>query len=223
MARGYPPRPGRGKQPGKGRLTVLLVVCLAVFALFVGRLAWMQFAQADYYAEKVAQANQTTYRVPIPAARGDIVDANGGILAADTTTYDLALCLPAPPGTDLAQTLDTLRMYNLIAPDGEDVETQLAAFFSVASAGELPLAEDLDATAASAARYGWLPAGCGNTLRVRCCPIPLAPPGRSRPSNGRPAITPCGKPVLQWMRQSAKAGWNLPMMHCCAGGTARCG
>lgn len=110
MARGYPPRPGRGKQPGKGRLTVLLVVCLAVFALFVGRLAWMQFAQADYYAEKVAQASQTTYRVPIPAARGDIVDANGGILAADTTTYDLALCLPAPPGTDLAQTLDTLRM-----------------------------------------------------------------------------------------------------------------
>lgn len=157
MARGYPPRPGRGKQPGKGRLTVLLVVCLAVFALFVGRLAWMQFAQADYYAEKVAQASQTTYRVPIPAARGDIVDANGGILAADTTTYDLALCLPAPPSTDLAQTLDTLRMYNLIAPDGEDVETQLAAFFSVASAGELPLAEDLDATAAAALYETGLP------------------------------------------------------------------
>ena len=32
------------------RVAVLAVVCGAVFAAFFARLAWMQFARADYYA-----------------------------------------------------------------------------------------------------------------------------------------------------------------------------
>ena len=131
---------GPGKQPGKGRLAALAVVCAAVFALFAARLGWMQFAMAAHYAEKVAEAGQMRYQVTLPAARGDIVDTNGAVLAQDTTVWDVSLCLPAPPGTDLEETIKTLETLGLTAEGGEDVETQLAAFFAAASAGELPLA-----------------------------------------------------------------------------------
>ena len=67
----------RRNSPSKKRLTVLLVICGAVFVLFAVRLAWMQFAMADHYAQKVAEASQTSYRVELPAARGDIRDRNG--------------------------------------------------------------------------------------------------------------------------------------------------
>ena len=41
------------------RVAVLAVVCGAVFAAFFARLAWMQFARADYYADKAAEAALT--------------------------------------------------------------------------------------------------------------------------------------------------------------------
>ena len=132
---------GPGKQPGKGRLAALAVVCAAVFALFAARLGWMQFAMAAHYAEKVAEAGQVRYQVQrCPQRGGDIVDTNGAVLAQDTTVWDVSLCLPAPPGTDLEETIKTLETLGLTAEGGEDVETQLAAFFAAASAGELPLA-----------------------------------------------------------------------------------
>ena len=144
------------RPPSRMRLAVLLAVCAAVFVLFAVRLAWMQFAMADHYAEKVAQASQTSYRVALPAARGDILDRDGEVLARDTTVYDLNLCLPAPEGTSLAKTLDVLQQMQLI-DSGEDVETQLAAFFSAASAGELTLARDLDDETACALYAAGLP------------------------------------------------------------------
>lgn len=147
----------RRNSPSKKRLTVLLVICGAVFVLFAVRLAWMQFAMADHYAQKVAEANQTSYRVELPAARGDILDRNGTVLAQDQTVYDLNLCLPAPEGTDLTRTIQTLQEYECFDPSGEDVETQLAAFFSVASAGELTVATGLDGARAAALYATGLP------------------------------------------------------------------
>lgn len=147
----------RRTTPSKKRLTVLLVLCGAVFVLFAVRLAWMQFVMADHYAQKVAEASQTSYSVALPAARGDIVDRNGKILARDDTVYDLNLCLPAPEGTTLQQTWQILQDYQLTDASGEDVETQLAAFFSAASAGELTLAEGLTGAQAAALYATGLP------------------------------------------------------------------
>lgn len=148
---------GHRSTPSKKRLTALLVVCGAVFILFAVRLVWMQFVMADHYAEKVAEASQTSYNVDLPAARGDIVDRNGTVLAQDHTVYDLNLCLPAPEGTDLQQTIRVLQEYQLTDLSGEDVETQLAAFFSAASAGELTLAKGLDSAQAAALYATGLP------------------------------------------------------------------
>ena len=161
-------RQKKPRGPGKGRLTALAVVCGAVFALFALRLGWMQFLQADHYARLAAELSQTRYQVTLPAARGDIVDAGGRVLARDATAYDLTLCLPAPPGTDLTETLRTLETLNLkTCLDGEDVETHLAAFFSAASAGELPLAGGLSQAQAAELYAAGLPQSGAVRLTAR--------------------------------------------------------
>lgn len=135
MSRRKVDRPG-----GRGRVAVLLVLCCTVFVLFFARLAWMQFAMADHYAEKAAEASSASYTVEQHAARGMITDRNGTVLARDTTVYDVYLRVPAPPGTDLTETVQ--RMQALTG--GKDVETQLAAFCSAVSAGELLVLEAVD-------------------------------------------------------------------------------
>ena len=119
------------------RVAVLMVLCGAVFAAFFARLAWMQFVRADYYADKAAEASSASYTVTQHAARGAIVDSAGVILARDTTVYDVYLRIPAPPGTDLRETVKAIESLT----GSKDVETQLAAFFAAASAGELPVAQ----------------------------------------------------------------------------------
>ena len=123
------------------RVAVLAVVCGAVFAAFFARLAWMQFARADCYADKAAEASSASYTITQHAARGVITDANGVVLARDTTVYDLYLRIPAPPGTDLRETVKNIETLT----GSKDVETQLAAFCSAASAGELAVARGADA------------------------------------------------------------------------------
>ena len=123
------------------RVAVLAVVCGAVFAAFFARLAWMQFARADYYADKAAEASSASYTITQHAARGVITDANGVVLARDTTVYDLYLRIPAPPGTDLRETVKNIETLT----GSKDVETQLAAFCSAASAGELAVARGANA------------------------------------------------------------------------------
>ena len=121
----------------RARVAVLMVLCGAVFAAFFARLAWMQFVRADYYADKAAEASSASYTVTQHAARGAIVDSAGVVLARDTTVYDVYLRIPAPPGTDLRETVKAIESLT----GSKDVETQLAAFFAAASAGELPVAQ----------------------------------------------------------------------------------
>lgn len=121
------------------RVAVLMVLCGAVFAAFFARLAWMQFVRADYYADKAAEASSASYTVTQHAARGAIVDSAGVVLARDTTVYDVYLRIPAPPGTDLRETVKAIESLT----GSKDVETQLAAFFAAASAGELPVAQSV--------------------------------------------------------------------------------
>lgn len=128
-----------GRSTGRGRIAVLLILCCVVFVLFFARLAWMQFAMADHYAEKLAEASSASYTVEQHAARGAITDRNGVVLARDTTVYDLYLRIPAPPGSNLQETVQTVQAIT----GGKDVETQLAAFCSAVSAGELLVMESL--------------------------------------------------------------------------------
>ena len=133
--RGDPMANRKNSHRRRVRVAVLVVLCGAVFAAFFARLAWMQFVRADYYADKAAEASSASYTVTQHAARGAIVDSAGVVLARDTTVYDVYLRIPAPPGTDLRETVKAIESLT----GSKDVETQLAAFFAAASAGELPV------------------------------------------------------------------------------------
>lgn len=135
--RGDPMANRKNSHRRRVRVAVLMVLCGTVFAAFFARLAWMQFVRADYYADKAAEASSASYTVTQHAARGAIVDSAGVVLARDTTVYDVYLRIPAPPGTDLRETVKAIESLT----GSKDVETQLAAFFAVASAGELPVAQ----------------------------------------------------------------------------------
>lgn len=124
---------------GRRRVLVLGVLCVAVFALFLARLIQLQFFRAEEYAEKAAAASTTVYSAPVAAARGEILDRNGTVLAQNETVWDAQLVVPAPTGTNLQQTVTALQA----VLGGKDVETQLAAFCSAVSAGELTVAKDL--------------------------------------------------------------------------------
>ncbi|MGN0984662.1 MAG: penicillin-binding transpeptidase domain-containing protein, partial [Gemmiger sp.] len=90
------------------------------------------------------------------AARGKLTDRNGTVLAQNRTVYDLYVVTPAPPGTDLEQTCNRVQAIT----GGEDVETQLAAFCSAVSAGELLVARDVSlAQRAALADAGLLQSG----------------------------------------------------------------
>ena len=132
----------RNKSHRRARVAVLMVLCSAVFAAFFARLAWMQFVMADHYADKAAEASSASYTVTQHAARGPILDAGGTVLARDATVYDIYLRIPAPPGTDLRKTVQTIEELT----GSKDVETQLAAFCSAASAGELAVARNADSS-----------------------------------------------------------------------------
>lgn len=131
------------RRQGRGRVVVLLALCGAVFLAFFVRLVWMQFLMADYYAEKATEASSASYSVTLHAARGAITDRNGTVLARDTTVYDLYIRVPAPPDTDLQETVNTIQALT----GGKDVEAQLAAFCSAVSAGELLVQEAVDGAA----------------------------------------------------------------------------
>ncbi len=127
------------RRGGRGRVIALLVLCALVFGIFLVRLFWMQFPMADYYAAKADAASTTRYTYTVPAARGDILDRSGTVLAQDSPVWDVYLRYPAPAGGELAQVAEqALELLQMTG--GEDVETQLAAFCSDVSAGEFLLA-----------------------------------------------------------------------------------
>lgn len=147
-----------GGKHGRWRVWVLLALCALAFGVFAARLADLQFNRAAEFAQKAQAAATVRYTLPLPAARGSILDRDGEVLARDTTVYDLYLTWPAPPGTAIARTLETLAGLDLPGiTGGKDVETQLAAFSASVSAGAMPLARGLSADAAAALYAAGLP------------------------------------------------------------------
>ena len=76
------------RSPAHRRLRLLQVLILAVGLTVAARLVWIQTAQSSDLALK-AQAIQTDL-VDLPAARGDIVDRNGNLLAGNRTTLQVS-------------------------------------------------------------------------------------------------------------------------------------
>jgi len=69
------------------RLAVTVIAVFALLAVFVGRLVDIQVVQAD--ALNAAAAAKQTYTNPIFGSRGEIVDTNGVVLAANVDRFDI--------------------------------------------------------------------------------------------------------------------------------------
>ncbi len=76
------------RSPAHRRLRLLQVLILAVGLTVAARLVWIQTTQSSDLALK-AQAIQTDV-VELPAARGNIVDRNGTLLAGNRTTFQVS-------------------------------------------------------------------------------------------------------------------------------------
>ena len=85
------------------RLALLIAAALAVFALYILRLIFLQLVHGEEFA---AQATNTTeYRFNVTAARGDIVDSAGRRIATSTTSYNVELSKLLIGDNDLNETI----------------------------------------------------------------------------------------------------------------------
>lgn len=80
-------RPEAGLDTSRRRLRLLRILLIAIAVTIGARLVWLQTAQGAQYQQR-AQAVQDDV-VEVPAARGDIVDRNGVILAGNRTAFEV--------------------------------------------------------------------------------------------------------------------------------------
>ncbi|MCI6222793.1 MAG: penicillin-binding protein 2 [Selenomonadales bacterium] len=101
------------------RLIKLLLVCVAAFAVLVGRMAWLQLYKGMYYG---AQADGNRMRsVLLLAPRGRIYDCNGVVLADNTPAFVLNI-LPSRQVTEAEIRLLT----QILSMKEEDVRARVA-------------------------------------------------------------------------------------------------
>ncbi len=68
---------------------ICLIIVLVFFTMFTIRLVDWQLIQGDYYREEVS--TRANYVLTSDATRGEIVDVNGEVIAANTTNYTVVL------------------------------------------------------------------------------------------------------------------------------------
>lgn len=85
-------RPGLRTGSPAGRQRTVLVTVLVVLAVLAGRLVQVQGFQGEALAAEAFEGRLLT--VAIPGDRGDIVDANGVVLATSVERYDIVLNQP---------------------------------------------------------------------------------------------------------------------------------
>lgn len=71
------------------KLRIFFVIFLIIAGVIIGRLAFLQIKNYDYYQEKVL--NQLTREANVNPERGTITDRNGNVLATNKTVYNVIL------------------------------------------------------------------------------------------------------------------------------------
>ena len=80
---------GRARRLFRRRILFAAAVSLLVVFTLLGRAAWLQIAQHEYYQAK-AEKNRTRV-VVLPPERGRIFDANGEVVADNVATYQVQI------------------------------------------------------------------------------------------------------------------------------------
>lgn len=89
-----------------GRLHVMLLICLALFAVLIGRMVYLQLWRGDYYA-KQSDGNRLR-QSKISAPRGIIYDSEGKVLVNNLPGYAVVLQKQSKYKEETLQRLSTL-------------------------------------------------------------------------------------------------------------------
>ncbi|MBQ7346501.1 MAG: PASTA domain-containing protein [Clostridia bacterium] len=105
----------------KHRASALFVIAVCLFGILLVRILLLQTVNYDHYQQKVIE--QMTTQSQVAAARGNIYDANGVLLATNVTTYRVFLSPSsiATAQSESAQTGDNVRFDTLIAERLSDI------------------------------------------------------------------------------------------------------
>ena len=83
----------------KTKLFVLFLLLVLVLLVLIGRLMYIEYTSGDAYTKKVLSLQSYDSKT-IPFQRGDIVDANGTVLATSVAVYNVILDCSVMTGKD---------------------------------------------------------------------------------------------------------------------------
>lgn len=109
------------KKKKLSRYTVILLLMTAIFTIISIKLIYIQFIKHEDYKE---QANNTSTKfVSEKAARGEILDQNGNVLATNTQTYALSYTKTDEADKLFYSTMDTI--ISILKENSEAIEDNL--------------------------------------------------------------------------------------------------
>lgn len=109
------------KKKKLSRYTVILLLMTAIFTIISIKLIYIQFVKHEDYKE---QANNTSTKfVSEKAARGEILDQNGNVLATNTQTYALSYTKTEEADKVFYSTMDTI--ISILKENSEAIEDNL--------------------------------------------------------------------------------------------------
>ena len=73
----------------RSKTVVVMLLCMTVFAVLMGRLVYLMVFKSEYYTMKAKELHERERS--IKAARGRIIDANGKILADNKTVCTISV------------------------------------------------------------------------------------------------------------------------------------
>ena len=79
----------KNKTYNRKKVMIVFFFAVAILVMLVGRLAYLMIFEADYYQEKAEELHERERS--IKAARGEIVDANGVVLATNKTVCTISV------------------------------------------------------------------------------------------------------------------------------------
>ncbi|MCF0147517.1 MAG: penicillin-binding protein [Clostridium sp.] len=103
------------------RYTVLNIIMIALFTIFIAKLVYLQIYKHEDYKERADISS--TRLISENAPRGKIYDNEGNILASNIQTYTLTYTKPNDDNEDFYGTMN--KVFNILSQNGESFEDEL--------------------------------------------------------------------------------------------------
>ena len=103
------------------RYTVLNIIMICLFTVFISKLVYLQVYKHEDYKERADISS--TRLISENAPRGKIYDSEGNVLATNVQTYTLTYTKPSIENENFYETMD--KVFNILSENGEKYEDDL--------------------------------------------------------------------------------------------------